>query len=149
MDSNDPHYPEHPLAAQPDTRFKSDRIQFAEEPMKTFSTGARRSVQVQARFDLIPSHALERLALRYALGASKYGEWNWRRGFPLSDLLNHIVVHMNAYRDRFVATKRLHPTLSDEQICSIVECETVDDDLAGAAWGFFTIMELERTGKLS
>lgn len=44
-------------------------------PMHVFESGAKRS-ELKPRYDLIPSVLLERLALRYTIGAEKYGEWN-------------------------------------------------------------------------
>jgi hypothetical protein len=29
-----------------------------------------------------------------AEGAEKYGEWNWQKGFPVNDILNHALAHI-------------------------------------------------------
>jgi len=115
----------------------------------TFESGAKRSKVIKGRFDLVPTHALRRVAERYALGASLYGEWNWQKGFPLSDLFNHIQEHLMAYRDRWQKAKEEHPEATDEEVCILIAATTNDDDLAGAAWGILTLMELEKRGRLS
>ncbi len=77
----------------------------------------------KVRYDLITPIGLQRLAMRYALGSMKYGDYNWTKGFPFSGLLNHIERHLKAY------------TLGDRS----------EDHLAGAAWGIFTMMHFETT----
>ena len=32
-----------------------------------------------------------------AEGAKKYGQYNWRRGFPFSDVMKHLTRHINLY----------------------------------------------------
>lgn len=60
-----------------------------------FSTGAKRDFQDgKGRYDLIPTIALERLALHYEKGAKIYGENNWRKGIPLSRFLNSAIRHI-------------------------------------------------------
>jgi hypothetical protein len=103
-----------------------------EEPMHTFGSGAKRSEKIAARYDLIPSGPLRRLALRYGLGASRYGEYNWQKGLPLSDTYNHILAHLNNFRD-----------------AAMHGCDTEDDELAGAAWGIFTLMFFQDRGDFS
>lgn len=95
------------------------------EPMHQFATGAVRSEEIKARYDLIPSGPLERLALRYGLGAAKYGEYNWQKGMPFSDTFNHIIDHLESVKRKY------------EQGFAF---DFIDDDLAGAAWGCFTLM---------
>jgi hypothetical protein len=95
------------------------------EPIHAFASGAVRSEEIKARYDLIPSGPLERLALRYGLGASKYGEYNWQKGMPFSDTYNHILVHLESVKRKY------------EQGFGF---EFIDDDLAGAAWGCFALM---------
>jgi hypothetical protein len=29
-----------------------------------------------------------------AEGAEKYGEYNWQKGFPVNDILNHAIAHV-------------------------------------------------------
>lgn len=55
--------------------------------------GGRKDDAGKARFDLIPPEALEALASLYALGASRYGDHNWRKGMlwsrPFAALMRH------------------------------------------------------------
>lgn len=69
-----------------------------ERDFKQFETGAQRSKNADGtRYDLISPIALERLAKVYKEGADKYGDFNWEKGMPVSDLLNHAIRHMYAY----------------------------------------------------
>lgn len=76
-----------------------------ERPMKQqdgatvqFDTGAVRSSDAEAtRYDLISPIGLEAVARACAEGASKYGDWNWERGMPVHDLLNHALRHIYCY----------------------------------------------------
>jgi len=116
--------------------------------MKTFESGARRSEQVSARYDLIPSVALRRLAARYALG-TKYGEWNWTRGLPFSDTLNHIQAHLESAKTRYIECVRAAHG-DPEEIARLLKQRfgTEDDDFAGAAWGCFALICLINDGAL-
>ncbi len=97
------------------------------EPTKAQSTEPTKAVRSadadHVRYDLITPIGLQRLAMRYALGSMKYGDYNWTKGFPFSSLLNHVERHLKAY------------TLGDRS----------EDHLAGAAWGIFTMMHFETT----
>ena len=65
---------------------------------KTFNTGAVRSSDAEAtRYDLISPVGLEAVARTCAEGASKYGDFNWERGMPVHDLLNHAIRHIYKY----------------------------------------------------
>jgi hypothetical protein len=87
-----------------------------------FSTGAKRSKDANGvRYDLISVVGLRRLAARYALGAVNYGDDNWRKGFPYSDVINHLQNHLELFK----------------------EGDTSDDNLAAIAWGAFTLMDFE------
>ncbi len=60
-----------------------------------FKTGAVRSSDAKdVRYDLISPIALEALAKTCAEGAAKYGDYNWERGMPVHDLLNHAIRHI-------------------------------------------------------
>ncbi len=76
-----------------------------------------------ARYDLISTIGLRRLAETYGEGSIKYGPHSYLRGFPASDLINHVLAHLNAYRAGTGA----------------------EDDLAHAAWGLFSMMHFEET----
>lgn len=65
-----------------------------------FSTGAKRDTDVgKGRFDLLPCHALTRLAQLFESGALKYGESNWRKGMPLNRYLDSAMRHMVKFMD--------------------------------------------------
>lgn len=53
------------------------------EVRQTSETGGEKG-QKQARFDLIPPDALWQLATLYGVGAEKYAERNWERGYSWS-----------------------------------------------------------------
>jgi len=92
--------------------------------IKRFETGAVRSRDADdSRYDLITPIGLRRLAQTYAEGASKYGENNWLKGIPSSDLFNHAVRHMYMW----------------------LSGDTSEDHLAHAAWNIFAIMHFEET----
>jgi hypothetical protein len=65
-----------------------------------YATGARRDTnEGRGRFDLLPPHALTRLAQLYEKGALKYSERNWEKGIPLSRFFNSALRHMVNYLD--------------------------------------------------
>lgn len=73
-----------------------------------FDTGAVRSRDADAtRYDLISPIAMEALAATYAEGAEKYSEFNWERGLPAHDLLNHTLRHIY----KFLSGDRSEPHL--------------------------------------
>lgn len=91
---------------------------------KTFETGAVRSTDADnVRFDLITPIGLRRLAETYNEGAKKYGDNNWKKGFPASDLMNHVINHCYLF----------------------LSGDTSEDHLAHAAWGLFTTMHFQET----
>jgi len=92
--------------------------------IKEFPSGAVRSSDADnERYDLITPIGLRRLAMTYAEGAKKYGEYNWLKGIPASDLLNHALRHLNLFM------------LGDRS----------EDHLAHAAWNIFALMHFEET----
>ena len=61
---------------------------------REFNTGARRDMSSgKGRFDLLPVHAIIRLAKHFENGAVKYGDNNWRKGIPLSSFLDSMMRH--------------------------------------------------------
>ncbi len=95
------------------------------EDKHKFNSGAVRSKLADVRFDLISPLALRRLAATYNEGAVKYGDNNWRRGMEFSNVINHVLEHINTY---------LSGSDSDGE-----------DNLAHACWGLMTLMEQEDT----
>jgi hypothetical protein len=73
-----------------------------------FGTGAVRSSDVEEfRYDLISPIGLREVARACAEGAGKYGDWNWEKGMPVNDLLNHVLAHVY----QFLAGDRSEPHL--------------------------------------
>lgn len=66
------------------------------ETRTTSVTGGHKGVK-EARFDLIPSEALTQLAEHYAVGAEKYGDHNWRKGFEWSKSYAALNRHLHAF----------------------------------------------------
>lgn len=98
-----------------------------EAATRRFASGAVRSNDVDhLRFDLIPPNALKRLAARYAMGAEKYGDHNYLKGIPYSNIINHLEAHLNKFK-----TQR---------------CVS-DDNLAAIAWAACSLMVFEDQGR--
>lgn len=73
-----------------------------------FGTGAVRSSTFEEfRYDLVSPIGLREVARACAEGAEKYGDWNWERGMPVHDLLNHAIAHLY----HFLAGDRSEPHL--------------------------------------
>ncbi len=63
-----------------------------------YSTGAVRSSDAEsARYDLVSPIGLRREAEACAEGSIKYGDFNWEKGMPVNDLLNHALRHIYAF----------------------------------------------------
>lgn len=91
---------------------------------KQFATGAVRSTDADnVRYDLVSPIGHRRLAETCAKGARKYGDNNWLKGIPASDLLNHALQHIG----KFLAG------------------DTSEDHLAHASWNLFAVMHFEET----
>lgn len=87
-----------------------------------FSTGSVRDTQSgKGRFDLLPFHALTRLAQHFENGAVKYGDNNWRRGQNtrryMSSAFRHLTKYMLKQKD--------------------------EDHLAAALWNIACLIETE------
>lgn len=124
------------------------------EPVQKFSTGAVRSERM-LRYDLIPKVAIDRLADRFTGGvdasgkptggARKYGENNWRKGLPTSDVINHVINHLTLYMDYFQIG--LASSENAEQLTAMMRANSyAEDDLAGAMWGISVLMYQEEHG---
>ena len=65
-----------------------------------FSTGAQRDIQEnKGRYDLLPCHAMERLAKHFEAGSKKYSDNNWRKGMPLNRYLDSALRHLFKFMD--------------------------------------------------
>lgn len=87
-----------------------------------FETGAQRDIQAgKGRYDLLPAHALHRLARHFENGAVKYGDNNWRKGIPTNRYMDSGMRHLVNYM------------LGDRS----------EDHLAAAAWNIMCLIETE------
>lgn len=60
-----------------------------------FSTGAERSSDAEGtRYDLITPVGLSAVARACAEGAAKYSDYNWEKGMPAHDAINHAIRHI-------------------------------------------------------
>lgn len=59
-------------------------------------TGGQKG-QKKARHSLIPPEALQKVAEHYAIGAAKYEEHNWRRGYDWSLSYDAAIRHFGAF----------------------------------------------------
>lgn len=72
--------------------------QYKDDQNHQFDTGAVRSKDANGtRFDLLSPIGLRRYAEAMAEGSEKYGDFNWEKGMPVHDLLNHCLRHLNLY----------------------------------------------------
>lgn len=93
-----------------------------------FTTGAVRSSDAEgARYDLISPIGLEAVARTCAEGAAKYSDYNWERGMPVHDLLNHAIRHIY----RYLAGDRSEPHLPHAAwgLMAAIHSETLWPDL--------------------
>jgi hypothetical protein len=66
------------------------------ETKMTSRTGGVKGTKL-ARFDLIPTSPLRRLAEHFGRGATKYGDRNWERGYQWSLSYAALQRHLNAF----------------------------------------------------
>jgi hypothetical protein len=78
----------------------------------------------KARYDLVPTHALEMLVAVYTFGARKYDDNNWRKGMKWHRVFGAIMRHLWAFWSG-----------EDNDI------ESGLPHLAHAAWGCFTLLD--------
>jgi hypothetical protein len=65
---------------------------------REFESGAVRSDSAgKGRYDLLPPHAIHRLAVTLEKGCKKYGERNWERGVSLSRYVDSALRHLSQY----------------------------------------------------
>ena len=85
---------------------------------KTFDSGAIREDIVIPRYSLIPPSCIRRLALIYNEGATRYGDYNWTKGLPYTNTLDHALEHLTKY----------------------LTGDRSEDHLAKVVWGMFVLM---------
>ena len=74
------------------------KIYLHPEEIRQFPSGAVRSSDAEMEaYYLITPDILSTLARVYAEGAKKYGEFNWEKGMPASDFLNHAIRHYTLF----------------------------------------------------
>jgi hypothetical protein len=92
------------------------------EETTQFPSGAVRSADASGvRYDLITPVGLRRLAETCAEGAVKYGDVNWQKGIPASQMLNHAIRHLFLW----------------------LEGDDREDHLAHAAWNILGVCHFE------
>ena len=92
------------------------------QEFQAFSTGAVRSAdRAKQRYDLVSPIGLRRVAETCHEGAEKYSDFNWEKGMPVNDILNHAIAHLYQY-------------LSGDRS---------EDHLAHAAWNCLAAMHSE------
>jgi hypothetical protein len=70
-------------------------IKHTESSSVKFGSGAVRSSDAEGtRYDLISPVGLAAVAAACAEGASKYGDYNWEKGMPAHDMINHALRHI-------------------------------------------------------
>jgi len=134
---------------------KNKRQTRTENPVEnecvSFGTGAVRS-STEPRYDLIPYIALDRIAKRFTGsigpegptgGAFKYGEGNWEKGLPTSDVINHTIEHILNWSDAFRESLKNNKGDMNQVWYEMRRHSQEDDDLAGAAFGLIVLMYQE------
>lgn len=91
---------------------KVDTSALEAEVRSVSSTGAEKGVKA-SRFSLIPPGPLKELAEHYGVGAEKYDEHNWAKGYEWSKSIDSLTRHLNAFQsgeDRDPETGSKHMT---------------------------------------
>lgn len=111
----------------------------SEQRVVDSGTGGQKG-QKLARFDLVPADALQALARHYGIGALKYEDDNWLRGYDWKLSLGAAGRHLNAfhrgestYVERFVGHDG-------------VEYEVETHHLIALAWQAFTLWVFDQYG---
>jgi hypothetical protein len=87
---------------------------------RSFDTGAVRDAQEgKGRFDLLPVHAITRLAKHFENGAKKYGDENWRKGIPVRVYLDSALRHLFKLLGR--ENSEDHAAASIWNLCCFIE----------------------------
>lgn len=102
------------------------------------STGGQKGVKLE-RYDLIPPLPLSMLARHYGIGARKYADRNWERGYKWSKSFGAMMRH--AWLFWWGEEYDMHDTY-----CS-PECtdHTNSHHLVAVAWHAFALLEFSRT----
>ena len=86
---------------------------------RVFDTGAQRDTgEGKLKMSLVPHDELDRVLKRYTDGAAEYGENNWKKGMPVSELYNSASRHLK----------------------SAFQCKIDEDHLAAVCWNVLGMM---------
>ena len=86
------------------------------------STGSSRSDRTgKGRYDLIPTCALRRLALRYEGGAAAHGDRNWEQGMDVSRCVDSAKRHLDQWMDGEVDEDHLGASMWNIAACMFME----------------------------
>jgi hypothetical protein len=123
------------------------------ETRTTSRTGGMKGTKL-ARFDLIPTGPLRELAEHFGVGASKYADHQWRKGYEWSKSYAALMRHLNAFwngQDFDVCS-------NDPEGCSQVDADgkpftatredacfnhTGSHHMAAVAWHAFALLEFK------
>lgn len=67
--------------------------------MNVRSTGAMKEDHGKLRFSLLPVQPLRDIVLVLMFGAQKYGDYNWQKGFPWTDIYDATQRHLEDWLD--------------------------------------------------
>ena len=87
-----------------------------------WDTGAVRDMQDgKGRYDLLPVHAIARLARHFENGAKKYDDENWRKGIPLRRYLDSAIRHV--FKFQAGMRDEDHLTAAIWNLCCLLETQ--------------------------
>jgi hypothetical protein len=101
-------------ADSPSSPRPPDKAESGEVRMIDADTGAEKGRKL-ARFDLLPTGPLTEIAEHYGLGAAKYAERNWERGYAWSLSYGAAQRHLTA----FWSGEDLDPELGDTHLSAV------------------------------
>ncbi|KKL87561.1 hypothetical protein LCGC14_1933480 [marine sediment metagenome] len=90
---------------------------------------ARKNDGEKLRYDLVPADALEQLAGVFTLGAGKYGDRNWEKGFAFTRVYAAMMRHLQAWY------------LGEDY-----DQDDGQHHLAAVAWGAFVLIHFQMNG---
>lgn len=109
-----------------------------EQRVTNETTGGQKG-QKLARFGLIPAIALRALARHYGIGAIKYDDSNWARGYDWDLSVDALERHFNAWR-------RGESVYLEEFEKDGVQYKIETHHLVAVAWQAFTLYVFEKLG---
>lgn len=100
-----------------------EKIKVVGQKTEFISGAVRSSDAAGTRYDLLSPIGLRRIAETAKEGADKYDDFNWEKGMPIHDLLNHAIKHIYQY----------------------LEGDRSEDHLAHAGWGLLAACHSEES----